>query len=212
MARQPSELISVATLVAAGIAPTQARLFEAPLQATAARFHIDTPARIAAFIAQASHESVGFSRLEESLYYRSPERIAAIFKRLRPLGLNELAKLCRNPEALANAAYANINGNGDQSSGDGWKYRGRGIFQITGRANYMAAGDALGEDYKGEPWRLIEPMDAAMTAGWYWAASNCNDLADSWQIDAITRKINGPAMLAADERRSMTDEAIRAFA
>jgi putative chitinase len=199
-------------LIAAGIAPTQARIFAEPLERAFLRFDIGTRARRAAFIAQASHESSAFTRLEEGLYYRSPERIAEVFKRLRPLGMAELAKLARNPEGLANKAYANVNGNGDESSGDGWKYRGRGIFQLTGRANYMAAGDALAHDYKGHPDLVSQPIDAAMTAGWYWATAGCNALADSAQIDAITKAINGPAMLAADERRSLFDEALRAFA
>jgi len=126
--------------------------------------------------------------------------------------LADAATLCRNPQALANRVYANRLGNGDESSGDGWKYRGRGLFQLTGRAEYMAAGDALGQDYKAQPDLVAQPEDAAMTAGWYWASANLNDLADSAQIDAITRRINGPGMAAADDRRSAYDEALRAFA
>lgn len=202
----------LAQLIAAGIDPTAARLFAEPLEAAFFRFRIDTAARRAAFVAQAAHESAGFTRLEELLYYRTPERIHAVFKRLRPLGMAELAKLCRNPRGLANKAYANVNGNGDEDSGDGWRYRGRGLFQLTGRANYMAAGDALAQDYKANPEMVALPMHAALTAAWYWAAMGLNEKADSAQIDAITRAINGPAMLAADERRSQYDEALRAFA
>lgn len=202
----------IGQLVAAGIAPTQARLFAPYLEFTFESFDINTTARKAAFIAQAAHESQMFTRLEENLYYRTPERIKSIFRRLSGLGLDELSKLTRNPEALANKAYANINGNADESSGDGWKYRGRGLFQLTGRANYMAAGDALSRPYKAEPDLVSQPLDAAMTAGWYWSAAGCNVLADSAQIDVITRKINGPAMVGRDDRRSLFDEAIRAFA
>jgi putative chitinase len=205
-------MITVAYLIAAGVQPTQARVFAEPLARACGRFDITGRARVAAFVAQACHESLGFTRLEEQLYYRSPERIREVFKRLRGLGMDELAKLAKNPEGLANRAYANVNGNGDVASGDGWKYRGRGLFQLTGRANYMAAGDALAHDYKGHPELVALPIDAAMTAAWYWAAAGCNPLADSAQIDAITRAINGPAMLAADERRSLYDEALRAFA
>jgi putative chitinase len=202
----------IAELIAAGIAPTQARLFAPPLEAAFHAFDISTRARKAAFVAQAAHESQNFTRLEENLYYRTPERIRLVFKRLRAVGLDELAKLCRNPEALANRAYANINGNADESSGDGWKYRGRGLFQLTGRANYMAAGDALGKPYKMSPELVAAPVDAALTAAWYWSAAGCNALADSVQIDQITRRINGPAMLDADARRSLFDEALTAFA
>lgn len=201
----------IADLIAAGIPPTQARLFADPIERAFARFGINTQARKAAFVAQAAHESANFTRLEESLYYRTPERIRAMWPNRVP-NLADATKLCRNPEALANRVYANRLGNGDESSGDGWLYRGRGLFQLTGRANYMAAGEALGAPYKAQPELVAHPEHAAMTAGWYWAASGLNDLADSAQIDAITRRINGPAMVAADERRSLFDEALRAFA
>lgn len=201
----------IAQLIAAGIAPTQARQFAEPLERAFAAFHIDKPARQAAFVAQASHESAGFTRLEESLYYRSPERIRAIWPRRVP-DLNGAALLCRNPEKLANRVYANRLGNGDEDSGDGWLYRGRGLFQLTGRANYMAAAEALHRPYKEQPELVALPIDAAMTAAWFWTARGLNNLADSAQIDAITKAINGPAMLAADERRSLFDEALRAFA
>lgn len=201
----------LAKLIAAGVSPTQARAFADPIKQAFAAFHIDTAGRQAAFLAQAIHESAGFSRLEEDLYYRTPERIRAIWPQ-RVTSLADAATLCRNPQTLANRVYANRLGNGDEASGDGWKFRGRGIFQLTGRANYMAAGDSLGQPYKELPQLVAEPLHAAMTAGWYWAAAGCNAMADGAQIDAITRAINGPAMVAADERRSLYDEALRALA
>lgn len=204
-------MIELAQLIAAGIAPTQARLFLEPLRAAFARFQIDTRPRIAAFIAQAAHESANFTRLEELLYYRTPERLLTVWPR-RFAGLGDAAHFIRNPRALANRVYANRLGNGDEASGDGWRYRGRGIFQLTGRANYLAAGVALGQDYKTHPELVALPTDAALTAGWYWASTHLNELADSAQIDAITERINGPAMLGQVERRSNFDEALRAFA
>jgi putative chitinase len=201
----------IAELIAAGIPPTQARIFAEPIARAFERFAIDSRPRRAAFVAQAAHESANFTRLEESLFYRTPERIRAMWPNRVP-SLAEAAKLCRNPRALANRVYANRLGNGDEASGEGWKYRGRGLFQLTGRANYMAAGDALGQPYKAQPEMVAQPEHAALTAGWYWSASGLNELADGAQIDAITRRINGPAMVAADERRSLFDEALRAFA
>jgi putative chitinase len=204
-------MIGIAELIACGLAPTQARLFADPMARTFERFDISTPARAAAFIAQAGHESASFTRLEESLYYTTPERIRAMWPSRVP-SLAEAARLTRNPRALANRVYANRLGNGDESSGDGWRYRGRGIFQLTGRANYMAAGDALGVEYKAQPELVAEPLHACMTAGWYWASIRGNELADSAQIDALTRRINGPGMVGADDRRSRYTAALAGLA
>lgn len=201
-------MLTLAQLIACGIGPSQARQFIEPLNETFRRFGITTPARMAGFIAQAAHESSGFARLEENLHYSRPERIMQVWPTRVP-SIADALPLIRNPEALANRVYANRNGNADESSGDGWRYRGRGLFQLTGRANYMAAGDALGVDLKGHPERVGEAAMAAMTSGWFWAANGCNELADTSQIDAMTRKINGRAMLGAEERRSRFDTALR---
>lgn len=206
-----NSLITIQTLVAAGIGPTQARLFADPLVAASMLYGIDTPARIAAFVAQAAHESVNFTRLEENLYYSNPERILQVFRRLRSRGLSGVVPLTRNPQALGNAAYAGINGNGSEASGDGWRYRGRGLFQLTGRANYQAAQEAIGRPYISQPDLVAQPSDAVLTAAWYWHSNGCNEMADAGAIDQITRAINGPAMLAAAERRNLFDDALRAF-
>lgn len=201
-------MLDLNQLIACGIGPTQARTFLIPLQRAFERFEIDKPVRAAAFLAQAAHESMHFTRLEENLRYSKPERIMAVF----PSTVHSIADavpLINNPEALACKVYANRLGNGDEASGDGWRYRGRGLFQITGRANYMAAGGALSVDLKNHPGCVAEPVHAAMTAGWFWSAAGCNDLADSMQIDAITRKINGRAMLGAAERHNNFNDALR---
>lgn len=195
-------------MLSAGVQPTQARAFAPVLEPMFERFGITTPVRQAAFIAQAAHESAKFTRLEESLWYSTPERIRAVFPSRVP-SLQEAARLVRNPQALANRVYSNRLGNGDEASGDGWKYRGRGIFQLTGRANYMAAGDALNFDYKGHP-ELVATIDhACLTACWFWSTIRGNEAADVSDIDAITRRVNGPAMMAADERRSIFDDLVR---
>lgn len=205
-------MITVATLTAAGIGPTQARAFAAPLSAACARFQISTPARIAGFVAQCRVESVDFTQLEEGLSYRSADRIADVFKRLRHRGMDSLAKLVRNPQGLANAAYANVNGNGDEASGDGWRYRGRGLKQLTGRDNYEDAMQALARPYITNPELVALPDDACMTAAWFWHSAKCNLLADSGQWDAITRAVNGPAMLQATLRRQYSNDAVAVFA
>jgi putative chitinase len=200
-------MLELNQLIACGIGPTQARVFLDPLRSAFEQFRIDTACRMAGFIAQAAHESTNFARLEENLHYSTPERIISTFSSVRSIA--DAVPLIRNPEALANHVYANRGGNGDEASGDGWRYRGRGLFQLTGRANYMAAGDALGTDLKGHPDRVAQPDMAVATSAWYWAAANCNELADGAQIDVITRKINGRAMLGAVERRNLFDNALR---
>lgn len=194
-------MIDATKLIACGVNPTQAKLFAPHIQAACERFRINSPAQQAAFIAQAMHESANFTRLEESTYYSKPETIFNTFKRLRPLGMGMLAGYCKAPQALANLAYANINGNGDESSGDGWRFRGRGLFQLTGRANYMAAGDAAGKDYKGHPELVAQPQDAALTAGWFWDTRGLNQLMLRDGIDAVSRRINGGANGLEDRRR-----------
>lgn len=205
-------MITVASLIAAGIAPTQARLFAVPLAAACNRFDIVTPARVAGFVAQCRVESSGFTALEEGLFYRTPERIWDVFRRLRPRGMEALARLARNPQGLANACYAGVNGNGDEASGDGWRYRGRGLKQLTGRANYADAAEALGRPYLEQPDLVARPEDACLTAAWFWHSHKCNVLADSAQWDSITRVVNGPAMLQADARRQYAEEAVAVFA
>ena len=204
-------MITLQQLVDCGIDRDVAGQFELPLDAAMTAFTINTPKRAAAFLAQAAHESIGFTRLQENLSYSTPERLMEVFKG-RFTGLADAAQYLRQPEKLANRVYANRLGNGDTASGDGWKYRGRGLFQLTGRANYMAAGDALGTDYKANPDLVAEPPDAAFTAAWYWAVGNLNAMADVGQIDVITRRINGPAMLGADERRALYQRFLQVLA
>jgi putative chitinase len=203
--------ITVASLIAAGVAPTQARIFADPLDAACGLFEINTPARVAALVAQCRVESANFTRTEESLFYTSPERIRQIWPTRVP-SMADAAKLTRNPQALANRVYANRNGNFDEASGDGWKFIGRGLIQLTGRANYSAAAHALRQPYMEEPKLVARPTDACLTAAWFFHVHGLNALADASLVDGITRKVNGPRMLEADLRRQYTQEAIRAFA
>jgi putative chitinase len=200
-------IITLAQLIACGIGPTQARMFEQPLNDAFERYHIDTKTRVAMFLAQAAHESAEFTRLEENLYYSKPERIMQVFPS-RVFSLADAAKLARNPQALANRVYANRLGNGDEASGDGWKYRGRGLFQLTGRSNYTAANR---EEYVSNPDLVALPPDAAASAGWFWANAGCNEPADQSYVEGVTRRINGPAMLGLNERRSRFDHNMRAL-
>lgn len=204
-------MIDVPSLIACGVAPTQARIYAAPLAAAADRFGITSKPRVAAFLAQLFVESDKFTRTEENLYYTTPERIRMMWP-TRVTSLADAAKLCRNPQGLANVVYANRLGNGDASTGEGWKYRGRGLIQLTGRTNYHVASDALGADYVRSPDLVAAPVDACLTAAWFWSSIHGNELADASLIDMITKRINGQAMAAADARRSRYDDNLRALA
>jgi putative chitinase len=205
-------MITIATMVACGVPSAQAQIFAGPLDAAAQRFDIKTRIRIAAFVTQWAVETGDFKRLEEDLRYTTVEAVFAAFKRLRPLGAAYVQEhLLRQPERLANAAYAFINGNHDEASGDGWTYRGRGPCMLSGLANYQDAEDGLGRPYVKQPDLVSEPADGALVAGWFWHCRKCNVLADGNRIDEITRAINGRAMLKADERRVRFIEAMKAM-
>lgn len=201
--------ITARALIAAGLHPTQARLFEAPMRAACERFGITTPARLGGFIGQCRVESAGFTRLEEDLRYRSPERLRQIFP-TRIHSLSDAAALvAAGPQAIANCVYAGRLGNTEAD--DGWRFRGRGIKQLTGRANYSDAAVELDRPYIDHPDLVASPEDACLTAAWFWHTIKGNTLADSAQWGAITRAINGPAMLQADLRQQYSEEAAAAL-
>jgi len=201
--------LTLAQLIAAGITPTVARTFLPHLVATFERFGIDSPRRMAAFIGQCSHESSAFTRLEENLYYTDPARIASMFSALRQV--ERARAYVRNPKALANVVYAGRNGNGDEASGDGWAYRGRGLIQITGRTKYRNADAVLGLPFEAQPDLAAESRGAALTAGQYWNDNGLNAQADRWQLDAITRGINGAAMAGRVDRADRCNRALEAL-
>lgn len=196
-------MLTVNNLVLLGIKPERAAVFAEPLWDVCKRFSINTPDRAAAFFAQCSIESDGFAALEERLRYSTVDRITVVFRRLAGQPIEKLRSLVQNARGLANAAYANVNGNGDEASGDGWRYRGRGLIQLTGRANYEAAQVGLSRPYVAEPDLVAKPEDACLTAGFYWHKRGLNGLADHNDIDGITRAVNGRGMHKAAERREL---------
>lgn len=215
-------MITIEKLMACGVRPTQARAFAEPLASASLRFNIITKLQVSGFITQALHESEMLTHLEENLNYSSPVRIAEIFRtgfdlnRDRRISADEieLAKgYVRNPKALANRAYANRNGNGDEASGDGWDFRGSGPFQLTGRGNFQAFSDTTGIDYVSNPsWVREDPRHGSLAAGWFWAETGCNDLmSDASGFDTTTKRVNGPAMLGAAPRRVLLITCMSAF-
>lgn len=195
---------------ATGCSPAAAERFEQPINRACERYEIDTPERLAAFLAQTAHESARFARLVENLNYSATALALTWPRRYRAAdgSLNALAlQLHRDPPAIANHTYASRLGNGPAESGDGWKYRGRGLIQITGRANYRACGQALGVDLEADPDMLVLPLYAALSAGWYWHRHGLNRLADEGKIELIGRLINGGTHGMA-ERIALTDRAL----
>lgn len=170
------------------------------------RYQIVVTKRIAAFIAQVGHESGHLMRLVENLNYSSDA-----LRKSWPSRFNvELATtVARKPEQIANIAYGNRMGNTAPS--DGWKYRGRGLIQITGKNNYRACGEALGLDVIAQPELLEKPQHACMSAAWFWASNGLNTLADAGKFDAITQRINGGQTGAAD-RQALYTRALKVLA
>jgi putative chitinase len=160
-----------------------------PLNAAMLRFSIDTPQRAAAFIGQCAHESGNFTALSENLNYKA-ESLVRVWPRHFPT-LEVAAQYHRQPEKIANRAYANRMGNGPEASGDGWKYRGRGLIQLTGKDNYRLASDALSVDLVATPDLVTQPDMAALTAAWFWNKNNLNALADAGNNELISKRING---------------------
>jgi putative chitinase len=160
-------------------------------------YDINTPRRVAAFIAQCSHESGGFVFLKENLNYR-----AESLMRVWPKYFKDLAtakRYAHNPERIANRAYANRMGNGNEASGDGWRFCGRGLIQLTGKDNYQAFADSIETELEDIPHYLATFEGAVQSACWFWETNNLNKWADAGDITTLTKKING-GTLGLDDR------------
>ena len=156
-------------------------------------YELDSPKRIAAFLAQCGHESGGWTVFEENLNY-SAKGLMGIFKKYFPDEATATAYQ-RQPEKIANKVYANRMGNGPESSGDGWKYRGRGPIQLTGKDNYRAFAKEMFDDWENlfnnPDWVNADRDFALMSAIWFWNKNKLNREADAGDIKTMTRKING---------------------
>jgi putative chitinase len=157
-------------------------------------FQVDTPLRQAHFLAQTGHESAGFQRTAEVLNYGGNALIAIFGGRITPehatqYGRNSMH--AANTEMIANIVYANRDGNGDIDSGDGFRYRGRGLIQIAGKDNYVAMMALLGIDIVSQPDLLSDYKLAATSAAVWWKKHGLNELADADDIMGITKVLNG---------------------
>lgn len=152
-------------------------------------YDINTPMRVAAFLAQCGHESGNFVFLRENLNYRA-ETLMKQWPRYFPT--MEIARQYeRKPQMIANRAYANRMGNGDEASGDGWRYCGRGLIQLTGKDNYQNFADSIETPVEEIPEYLGTFEGAAQSACWFWETNNLNREADVGDIKKMTKKING---------------------
>jgi putative chitinase len=155
-------------------------------------YDINTSNRIAAFVAQCAHESGGFMVLKENLNYKAASLRKLFSKYFHNDDIaNEYASKPNKQEAIANRIYANRMGNGDEASGDGYKYCGRGLIQLTGKSNYTAFADSLEIDPEEASQYLATFEGAAQSACWFWETNNLNQWADKGDIVTLTKRING---------------------
>jgi putative chitinase len=166
---------------------------------TAAKFQINTPLRLAHFLAQCGHESGGFRATQENLNY-SAKGLNGIFRKYFPTEA-AAAAYARQPQKIASKVYANRMGNGSEASGEGYKFRGRGYIQLTGKENYTAFGKSIGEDMTVNPDKVASTY-ALLSAAWFFSKNGLHRMADEGATDAvvtkITKRVNGGTIGLAD--------------
>ena len=168
-------------------------------------YDISTPARIAAFVAQTAHESGGYTALHENLNYQ-----AASLCRVWPSHFNagNADQYAHNPERIANRAYSGRMGNGDEASGDGWRFCGRGLIQLTGKSNYQAFADSVQMSIDDVPAYLQTFEGAIQSACFFWENTNLNAVADTGDIEHMTKIING-GTLGLEDRTARYNHALQ---
>jgi len=168
-------------------------------------YDINTPLRVAHFIAQCAHESGNFAFIEENLNYRAAS-LMSVFKKYFP-SIDIAQQYEKKPEKIANRVYANRMGNGDEASGDGYKYRGRGLIQLTGKDNYTFFAGSLGIPV-GEAAAYMSTFEgAAQSACFFWEQNKLNRFADANDVKGLTRAING-GFIGLDDRIKHTEHAL----
>ena len=167
-------------------------------------YDINTPERVACFMGQTMVESAGYKAIIENLNYK-PETLMKVWPHYFPTA--EIAQQYgHHPEQIANRAYANRMGNGPEESGDGWKFCGRGLIQITGKDNYTRFAESIDTPLEDVPEFLTTFEGCVQSACWFWEANNLNALADNGDVLGLTKKING-GTLGLAERQQHTGNA-----
>lgn len=182
---------------ATGASLANAQRFHKPLLAAMEQFKINTPVRIAAFLATVSVESARLTVTEEDLYYRDAARLARIYPRAFKTPVDASAYVA-NPKKLGQLLYQG--------------YWGRGLIQLTWKTNYQKAATALGHEYVKTPELVASVAHAALTAAWYWQTNGCNEAADKEDMREVTRRVNGPALMHLAERTAQFKVAKGVFA
>jgi predicted chitinase len=179
------------------------------LTAAFSRFDLNNNKRIAVAAGQFLVEAgSAFQEVIENTNYTTPERIHAVFPNEFPT-VESAQAFVGKPEALANRAYANKGGNGDEASGDGYKFRGRGLIQLTGRDEYAEFGATIGKSAEDAAAYCQTTEGAAMSGCWYLSSRGCLPLSDAWEISAVTRKVNGAAMLGNAQRIAFAEQMLK---
>jgi len=152
-------------------------------------YDIDTVERVAAFLAQTAHESGGYRAIKENLNYKA-ESLCKVWPRYFP-NIDIARQYAQQPERIANRAYGNRMGNGPEESGDGWKFAGKGLIQLTGKDNYTRYAESLEISLDEASEHLTTFEGCVQSAAWFWEANNLNQYADSGDILTMTKRING---------------------
>jgi putative chitinase len=182
-------MIDSHVLLSLGVSSADADKYLPFINMTMIKREINTPVRQAMFLSQLAHESGNFRFVVENLNY-SADALRRVFGKY--FTTDELAnQYARQPERIANRVYASRMGNGDEASGEGWKYRGRGLIQLTGKDNYAAFSMQADNNALVEPDLVAQPELAVDSAGWFWTTNRLNQLADTGDVKAVTRRING---------------------
>lgn len=210
-------------LVAVGV-KDPAKWLDAVVE-TCVEFEINTPQRIAAFLAQTSHESGGYTMLKENLNYRAATLAACWPNRFAVLGPDKKPKrnekgaliptklaesIAGKPESIALLVYSNRMGNGPAETGEAAKFIGRGLKQLTGKDNYARCSRDLGIDLVSNPDLLLEPVYAARSAGWFWKTNALSTFADKGDLEGMTKKING-GLIGYPQRKALYDKCLAAM-
>jgi putative chitinase len=171
-------------------------------------YEINTPERVAAFLAQCAHESGSFKFLKENLNYKA-ESLCKVFPKYFP-DINLAKQYEKKPEKIANRVYGNRMGNGDESTGDGFRYMGRGLIQLTGKNNYTLFAAAIDTPLEEIPEYLQTFEGAVQSACWFWEQNNLNQWADKKDIMTLTKRING-GTIGLEDRIKHYNHALHLF-
>ena len=201
VAAPDNQLVAALRAAAPGLSPAHAAAWAGALAAPMADGKINTPRRIAGFLGQCAVESDGFTTTAENLNYSHAARICAVWPS-RFANTDAAAPYVNAPEALANCVYADRMGNGQPASGDGWRYRGLGLIQITGREEYAAFAQAIGRTVDDAAAYAATPAGAAASGVWFWGWKALNPIADAWDMQTLTRRINGGLIGLPDRQRA----------